>query len=101
VTEPPSDDAAARLGALGWTGPTSDPATWVRVPPNTVISAAGALTVAAERYRQAGRMSDADVCDELSDRLTRHLANWVGGARPEVRSECPICGTVSYRRSDL
>jgi hypothetical protein len=94
------DDAAARLDALGWDGPTSDPASWVRVPPNTVISAAGALTAAAERYRQRGRLADAEVCDELSDRLTRALDRWIRGARPEVRSVCPICGTVSYRRSE-
>jgi hypothetical protein len=66
----------------GAAGPTSDPATWVRVPPNTVMAAATALKEAAEQYRQSSSGDDAlsdyaDVCDGLSDRLTAHLARWI------------------------
>lgn len=64
-----------------WDGPTNDPATWPPVPPNTVMSAAAALQRAASRYRIMARIIDgavaeADVCDELADRLLRAMRAW-------------------------
>jgi hypothetical protein len=64
-----------------WDGPTSDPATWPPVPPNTVMGAAAALQRAATRYRIMSRVIDgadaeADVCDEIADRLLAHMRRW-------------------------
>jgi hypothetical protein len=56
--------------------PTSDPATWVPIPPNTVMAAAAALQAVADRYEVNGWHNDADACHELSARLTRHLMQW-------------------------
>lgn len=57
--------------------PTSDPATWVPVPPNTAMAAAAALRLVADRYRRHGGFtSDAEACDEIADRLERALVRW-------------------------
>lgn len=49
---------------------------WVRVPPNTVMAASAALRLAAARYRQTKQRADAGACDEIADRLDRHVARW-------------------------
>jgi hypothetical protein len=65
-----------------WDGPTSDPSTWPPVPPNTIMSAAGALQRAASRYRIMSRIIDgadaeADACEEIAERLLRAMrAAW-------------------------
>lgn len=56
--------------------PTSDPDTWVRVAPNTVMASAAALRLAAVRFENSGFPDDGDACADLAGRLERALKRW-------------------------